>query len=695
MGAAQTLFGYTAMACLVAGCSLGSFKTRVQDFSGATTASMEQEGTAPTLQQDTSTPKSNSDSAPNTTQQQGNQQTTFKEPTTLPNSRCSIVGKIVTVQENLGKSVKALAGASATLLVDKKITETQSITVPSNVQVCISTKGVVDISANVIVRVHDARPENQTAFTGAGRLLIQGTKMTVVYPKWFGAKGDGATDDAQAFRKMLDSVTETKGVTLQLSGARYAMTLNPGLVVPAGNGIDGSGAQILAKLTGDQEYAYLSNNRHMFQMRSNTFLKNLTLDNIAMPRSANSVFRHHIQVGEYATGKGYSNVVLEGLTLKGGVVGEIGINIWGDSSNVTVRNIHFPVNYGMTTAIAVQWGWVAGGSYTGTSGDWTGHPHSVVIDNVRIDGLKAFGVASDGTAAPLGSASCFDVCGNWGIWLSAPYNVSVSNVTMGEVATGIEVYAGDFGNYFADASVKPLVGTGIKFNTVNISKAYLRGVRVNGTPTYMYGTHLSPYLSYMDLPAEFYNINAQGIGSAGRVYNAGMMAGQGFATFRTKGVGVYNSHFSNFAYGVEVFEGVSNFYFYDSKVTYSAYGGISLVGASSARSYNIAIKRVHIYDADMLQSRANDAAAITIGAATDGVIVDSCYISATTAYRQFIGIHVLGGTYHYVSNNWVDALASGGAAYGTPNGVKPLWYVTNNGVANGLTKYFGYAPVYY
>ncbi len=685
----RSILKLAAVLVLTTGCTFGQFKAQMSMVSSSMMSNVARITTdVPAA----NTPAVGQTPAPVT---QSPPPAGFKEPTVLPNSRCSIVGKIVTVQESIAKTVAALGGAAATLLVDKKIVEPSSVTVPSNVQLCVSARGLIEISAQQVVRVYDVRAEDQQFVSGAGRFLLSGNAVRTLYPYWFGAKGDGASDDAQAFRKMLDAVSETSGVTMSLKGANYAMTLNPGLVVPQGNGIDGNGAQILARLTGGQEYAYMSNDRHLFQMRSNTFLKNMTLDNIAMPRAANSVFRHHIQVGEYATGKGYSNVVLEGLTLKGGVVGEIGINIWGDSSSVVVRNIHFPVNYGMTTAIAVQWGWLAGGSYTGTSGDWTGHPHSVVIDNVRIDGLMAFGVAGDGSAAPLGSTSCFDVCGNWGIWLSAPYNVSVSNITMGEVATGIEVYAGDYGNYFASAAVKPLVGTGIRFDNVNISKAYLRGVRVNGTPTYIHGTHLSGYLSYMDMPVVLNNIQAQGIGSAARIYNAGMMAGQGFATFRTKGVEVYNSHFTNFAYGIEVFEGVSNLYVYDTKVTYSAYGGISLVGAQSAKSFNILLKRVHVYDANMLQSRENDAAAITIGEGTDGVVVDSCYISAVTAYRQFIGIHVLGGNYHYVSNNWVDALGHGGAAYGTPRGSTPLWYATNNGVANGLTKYFGHAPNYY
>lgn len=621
-------------------------------------------------------------------------------PVVLP-ARCGKAGgPAVKAATDLSKTLATLTSTPATILIDGTSWALASLNVPAAVELCFSGAGRLEIVTGATVKVTRLSSESGSwIFGSGGAVQFQGTVIKEVFPQWFGAKGDGSTDDATAFRKTLSSLTAVSGVTVKLAGKSYAMTLNPGLVVPQGNGIDGQGGAILAKLTGDKEYGYWSNSRHLFSMRSSTFLRNMTLDNIPVKRTDHTVYRHHIMVGEYSNGTGYSNVTLEGLTLKGGVEGEIGINIWGDSSNVTVRNIKYPANPNLGTAIAVQWGGVWD-TIIGADGQYkkgrTTHPHHILIENVTIDSLTTLGASTDGQPASTSRANCFDVCGNWGVWISAAYNVTVRGLNIGTIGTGVEVYAGDFGSYMADASVKPLIGTNILIENVNINAATLRGFRVNGAPSYMNSnTAIGPYITQVDNGATFRNITAFGVGKAGRVYNAGYMAGQGFSTFYSRNVTLENVFFSNFAYGVEVFEAVQNLHISNSKIRLSSYGGIALLGSLSARTVNILIKGVEISDANREQSAMAEAAAISIGAGTDGVQVDSCYITAYTAYRQFVGIYLLGGAYHYLSNNYIDAVAAGGAGFGALGGTTPLWYVSNNGAAPGIPLYFGHAPIYY
>jgi hypothetical protein len=122
---------------------------------------------------------------------------------------------------NLAAAVAAMTDTEATFIVSTPQSLGANLTIPSNITLVILEEGLVTVAAGATLLVSgEIRAGNRQVFAGAGPVAFGGG--TVVYPEWFGAKGDGITDDRSAIQKTVNSLT--LGGTIRFYPKTYLVT---------------------------------------------------------------------------------------------------------------------------------------------------------------------------------------------------------------------------------------------------------------------------------------------------------------------------------------------------------------------------------------------------------------------------------------------------------------------------------------
>ena len=160
---------------------------------------------------------------------------------------------------SLAAAVTSIGASSAVLVVSNQLAISSNISIPSTIQLKFSRGGQLLIAKNAIVSINgpvDAGLE--WIFAGEGLVKFNKTAATKVYPQWWGAKGNGSTEDTQAVQKAINTVASAGGgdvifskgiyivnsivldsnvnivgqgwdcILLQKSGATYGVSVNPG-----------------------------------------------------------------------------------------------------------------------------------------------------------------------------------------------------------------------------------------------------------------------------------------------------------------------------------------------------------------------------------------------------------------------------------------------------------------------------------
>ena len=160
---------------------------------------------------------------------------------------------------SLAAAVTSIGAFGAVLLVSNQLAIPSNISIPSTIQLKFSRGGQLLIAKNAIVSINgpvDAGLE--WIFAGEGLVKFNKTAAKKVYPQWWGAKGDGSTEDTQTVQKTINTVVSAGGgdvifskgiyivnsivldsnvnivgqgwdsILLQKSGATYGVSVNPG-----------------------------------------------------------------------------------------------------------------------------------------------------------------------------------------------------------------------------------------------------------------------------------------------------------------------------------------------------------------------------------------------------------------------------------------------------------------------------------
>lgn len=102
----------------------------------------------------------------------------------------------------IGLNQKALYLRAGSWVIDN------NITFPANVMLLMAIGARMDVATGVTVTINgpiDASLLQIFNCVGTGKVLFDGRSTTKVYPQWFGAVGDAATDDLAAFKKAVEA----------------------------------------------------------------------------------------------------------------------------------------------------------------------------------------------------------------------------------------------------------------------------------------------------------------------------------------------------------------------------------------------------------------------------------------------------------------------------------------------------------
>lgn len=114
---------------------------------------------------------------------------------------------------------------------------TVNLTIPHNVALKILPGGSIQLNAALTVEGQLEAPE-LPIFSGSGTLSIY---RSSICPEWFGAVGDGITDDSSAMQRAITVASATGSGVVQLSSRSY---LFKDLLIPTGVSIKGRGIDV-------------------------------------------------------------------------------------------------------------------------------------------------------------------------------------------------------------------------------------------------------------------------------------------------------------------------------------------------------------------------------------------------------------------------------------------------------------------
>jgi hypothetical protein len=124
---------------------------------------------------------------------------------------------IVLDEADLRAKLAAIGASNATLVIAKPIPIAEDLTIPSNVALSFKKTGQLQPASGKTITINgNVEAGLWQIFDGDGTVEVI-PLVVEIYPEWFGAAGDGITDDTTAIQKALDSGAKT----ISLSAKTY------------------------------------------------------------------------------------------------------------------------------------------------------------------------------------------------------------------------------------------------------------------------------------------------------------------------------------------------------------------------------------------------------------------------------------------------------------------------------------------
>lgn len=135
------------------------------------------------------------------------------------------------------------AGVACTWIISS------NLTVPSDMTLDVAPGATLSINAGVTLTIGgglDAAP--QPLFSGSGSVVFSGGhRVAALYPQWWGAKGDGTTNDTTAMNAALTAANAAGGSLVRLTQGTFL--ISTALLVGNGTTLEGVGPSSVLKMS--------------------------------------------------------------------------------------------------------------------------------------------------------------------------------------------------------------------------------------------------------------------------------------------------------------------------------------------------------------------------------------------------------------------------------------------------------------
>jgi len=123
----------------------------------------------------------------------------------------------------LAVAISNIGTDEKTLVISEEEAVTADLTIPSNVSLMFLAGGSLSISSGEVVTINgDIQAGLHQIFSGTGTVSWGDGSSVEIYPQWWGAVGDGATNDTTAIQACFDSMSD--GMVCRIPSGNYIIT---------------------------------------------------------------------------------------------------------------------------------------------------------------------------------------------------------------------------------------------------------------------------------------------------------------------------------------------------------------------------------------------------------------------------------------------------------------------------------------